>query len=191
MDANSHFGEQLKNHYMDFIQRVKQDHSLVPAHRVVFLIHNPHFEGFTDEQIEEIRKAQKVNVLPKIYQQVLQVLGKDHAGIFMGMEATFAELKYRKEDMQISLGYKRLEERPTPELPENAFVFFSLAGSRYVFFETQSEEDDPPVFFYSSGAPMFEKVADKLSTWFLEHGILGKDVLLKYGGGIFGDLKWI
>lgn len=176
---HDNFGETLKAHYTEFIEQLPNNNVAgFEEYKIVLLKNNRRFEGLTDVEIEDLRAAQSVSRLPAIYIQVLQTMGRSSSGIFMGTENIYGQLKLRKQDLQTSLSYKRAQGMPTPDLPENAFVFSSIKGIYFWYFIV--DEDDPPVYYYYAGSSKFEQKSDLLSEWYFTQGIYGSYLVKLY-----------
>jgi hypothetical protein len=121
------------------------------------------FIGYTDEEIEKLLTAQKVEYLPNIYRQYLQVMGHQAGGIlFQGGDKSYRQLQASKQAIR-----RVLEEVPdSPALPPDVFIFLSYQGVDFFLFVAEKSNDDPPVYYYGEGDITFLKVSDYLSTWF-------------------------
>lgn len=164
------FGEKLKEHFKkvstDLLAKLRND----PQKQLMLSFYETSFhgqyEGFTEKQVDSLRRAQKVDTLPEIYRQFLLVMGKSPGGFFEGANGSFEALKATKKDLIKTLKDNLIDEIPTPRLPSHVFVFLSYQGVDYFFFETG--HDDPAVYYYNDGDAHFRKVADHLSEWFFE-----------------------
>lgn len=122
------------------------------------------FKGMTEQEIEEVRIAQRVEYLPEIYRQFLLHMGRGAGRLFQGLDYTYSDLLDIKE-AAIEFG---AEDDPPFELPEDAFVFRSDQGVQFLYFHTIGKEDDPAVYSYVEGDRKHRplKLADKLSEFF-------------------------
>ncbi len=98
--------------------------------------------------------------LPEAYKEFLLWGGKDPGEIWSGSVCAIAEVA----DIQDS-AIELLDENNFPlSLPNNAFVFLMHQGYQIMFFEISNEEN-PPVYFYSEGQEdkHFQKLYDSFS----------------------------
>ena len=127
------------------------------------------FKGCTKEEIQQVMEAQKVNRLPKVYIEFLEFAGKqgrlhlnDEVWTFYHHKWIFTMKEFLKKMLEL---HKSVDW----ELEEDAFVFIrSDRGIDYLYFLTENDEDDPPVYFFSEEEFMHGIFAEKLSDALLE-----------------------
>lgn len=99
--------------------------------------HIPEAErGFLLEKIEQVRIAQEVDYLPPIYVTFLHDFGK--------VRHQFSGVRHHKESA--SHLYGNITEHGLPRLPPDAFYLFSDLDIVLFYFQTASEDPNPPVF---------------------------------------------
>ena len=142
------FGEMLKNKLIES--------QMLTADR---------FCGCTDEEIDSIVKAQKVEHLPKVFREYLETMGKGGLGsiAFIGSHWGCPRLLHLKNEL-----ISEIEDFEYDfALQEDAFVFFCHGGAEYHYFLTAEEDNDPPVFLYMSESTEAEQINERLSEYFL------------------------
>jgi hypothetical protein len=106
------------------------------------------FLGCSEQEIEEIMRAQNVAALPSVYLDFLRIMGKG-AGEFM------QELEIFYPDVVSIKDYVLKEivnnQRTNFKLPDTAFVFMMNQGYEFLYFDTNNVDGDPPVYHYIEG----------------------------------------
>lgn len=157
MDAkmtHTHFGQYLLSKIME---------SELPS---LFPISDNTFFGVNVEQILEACKPQSVSFLPKTYIEFMQVFGKNAVPLFShDSNISFDTLDYAKD-----IAIECLQDDKSPlVLPLDALIFQTCHVSRFQFFLTANQEDDPPVYLYFYDDPtQFQLIADRLSAYYFD-----------------------
>ncbi|MBC7814064.1 MAG: SMI1/KNR4 family protein [Burkholderiales bacterium] len=104
------------------------------------------FVGCTPEEVHSVMKAQGVEYLPQIYDELLLLSGKTLAGVIpMCSLCSFDDLS------DLKLDAVRVFSEEGLELPSNAFVFYNHLDHHIFYFLTEANEDNPVVFEYFEG----------------------------------------
>lgn len=136
-----------------------------------------HFEGCSEDEINQLKLEQKVAYLPDVYVSVLLSMGR-HSGnlLFAGTYGTFPRIKTLKIELIDFLSYNY----PNIILPSNAFVFCTdYAGTESLFFLVHPEDNDPTIFVYHEGHYELKVLNLSLSDWYKDQINLIKDRLKK------------
>jgi hypothetical protein len=167
--TNDNFGEKLKIFYIEYIRQFKSRKDV--SFSTVYLSHAYHgiFEGMASQEIEQLKLAQEVKTLPRIYVEFLEIMGHKAGGIFVGCSISFEELLILKKALLNMMKENRHSGMTIPTLPDEAFVFLGIQGVDFFFFEANNNDNDPPVFYYMDGAKKYHEVASSLSSWFWKH----------------------
>jgi hypothetical protein len=118
-------------------------------------------EGCSEQEIEEIRLAQRVDRLPNIYRQFLAVMGREDGRLFLGTDVCYPEILEAKGAVA---GLLHINGNPFP-FPEDAVVFSVHQGYHITYFQTSNNEDDPAVYSYLEGDSEPDLAANHLSTF--------------------------
>lgn len=165
---SGHFGEALKQHYLEHIRQVKTTGGTSFQARYLSYAYHGRFEGLTASEIDQVARAQGVSPLPRIYVEVLQTMGRSAGGIFVGCDVSFDQLLILKAALLEMMRQNRTAGIEVPTLPAHAIVFFAIQGTDFFFFEASPSTDDPAVYYYQDGATQYRRVASSLSSWFWE-----------------------
>lgn len=125
-----------------------------------------HLRGCTDDELEDLRKAQGVDCLPDTYQQLMQLMGAKDIDKVLGRWGTkdCAGLRSAKQLFQ-----SKLEQRHV-QCPNDVFVFWVDHMERnFYFFRTKGCPDNPPVFYGFGIYGDFVKCSDSVSQFFLQY----------------------
>jgi len=101
-------------------------------------------EGCTLEEIGKLKQAQKVTILPEIYEAYLQVAGKAFGDVFIGFDISYYAIKDLKDDLQELI----VEDGVSRILPPETFVFLTQQGHTYWYFSALEDSYNPPVYLY-------------------------------------------
>jgi hypothetical protein len=123
------------------------------------------FVGLSEAEIENLKVAQGVHFLPKIYLDYLRLMGKDNGGVLFRDGGVV-----NKTSAKDSLSRNISSNNYKIVLPANAFVFYNYIGENFLFFLC-SENDDPAVFLFYEGFDQFFKMSASLSHWFFEQSL--------------------
>ena len=108
------------------------------------------FKGFTEQEVQAVMNAQGVKRLPKLYRDLLLMVGHNGAGI-LKMGTTSGQLDFSrylinaKPSMRMAMSR---DEITKPSFPEDAFVFVNILDDTFTYFLTDNDDDDPPVYRY-------------------------------------------
>lgn len=125
--------------------------------------------GFTDDEIQQVKDAQSIKILPKLFKTYLKHMG--HNGfnrIWVGSDFNFQSMLFDKDLLVGNIDFFNSSKDETVKLPENIFVFISHQGHSFYFFVSETKDSNPPIYSYSEGAHKIIKVADNLSSFFVE-----------------------
>lgn len=101
--------------------------------------------GCTPEDIEEMKMAQGVARLPAIYVQFMRLLGRNASPLFEGEYYNCKDVKGLKQR-----AYEVFrEDFPFFNLPSDAFVFYNHQDDYILYFLTNTDENDPPVYLHN------------------------------------------
>lgn len=104
-------------------------------------------QGCSPQEIDELKAKQGVGFLPKLYVEYLAVLGRKAGNLDVGSDCFYPHLLRLKEWAQ-----ELLEENNCPlRLPDDAFVCLMHQGYQFLYFLTDDNNEDPPVFYYMEG----------------------------------------
>lgn len=109
-------------------------------------------DGLSDEEIDQVARAQAGRALPAAYLAFLRSIGRGPQGFATGMDLFVPELLSVR-----GAANELLEEMGDADLlPPHAFVFSQYSGSQFLFF-VRSPDDaadpDPVVWYYGDGTP--------------------------------------
>ena len=145
-----HFGKRLKKHYQ---QKSKVEHT---------------YEGCSKAEIQEAMQAQEVKRLPKVYREFLETMGKQagYLGLLWrsGIYYKCNHILYMKRDLR-----RQMKASFNLSMPDDIFVFYQDIGDTFLFFYTDNEDDDPPVYLFNDDESYFRLVSESLSEFFLEY----------------------
>jgi len=102
-------------------------------------------EGCTLEEIGKLKQAQKVTILPEIYEAFLQVAGRAFGDVFIGYDIAYYAIKELKDDLLEMI----VEDEAPRILPPETFVFLAQQGHTFWYFSAQEDPYDPPVYIYT------------------------------------------
>lgn len=104
--------------------------------------------GCTQAEIDAIRLAHRVRVLPTIYREFLRHMGH-YAGphLFAGWNYAWVDLFSLKTNAR----YLLTRDQAGFDLPADAFVFLLIPGQSFLYFLARDHDDDPQVFEYLIG----------------------------------------
>lgn len=109
-------------------------------------------EGLSEEEIDQVARAQAGAELPAAYLAFLRSAGRGPGGFAVGMDLFVPELFAVRETAD-----ELLEEMGDGDLlPPHAFVFSQYSGSQFLFFVTPPDvapDPDPVVWYYADGTP--------------------------------------
>lgn len=111
--------------------------------------HPSEFVGCSRQQIKAVIDAQRINQLPDIYCEFLEVLGQGAGALFADSEAFYPDLLDLKENANWLL-----DDDGNPfVLADDVFVFLMLRDKEFLYFHTgtATPETDPPVYQYTEG----------------------------------------
>lgn len=101
------------------------------------------FEGCSQEDIQEMMKAQKVKRLPRVFREYQEVLG--NRGPLRSLRSGFwkcEDIKTMKDDFIEDIRINGFDY----QLPDDAFLFWTHDLIRTLYFLTDNTDDNPPVF---------------------------------------------
>jgi hypothetical protein len=102
----------------------------------------PPFIGCVEEELEELKLAQKVQYLPQVYRQFMLEMGRTSGGLHrVDGEFRYPFVKDFKPD-----GLPPIWLPEDFELPDDIFVFVTDKDAFALYFHTKAEEDDPIVY---------------------------------------------
>jgi hypothetical protein len=126
--------------------------------------------GCSDQEIRIIEERFDLE-LPKVYKECLKILGKCAGSFLQGNVFLYPELlEFGDRARQKVAGW----EGWNLNLPDKAFVFAEPSGEDFLFFDTSTSSEDPPILTYFEGSGHFEKVADSYSE-FLEKKLVDSE----------------
>lgn len=106
--------------------------------------------GCTDEEIAALEAWVAPHRLPAAYVEFLRFGGKDLAGVFHGLDFSYAmALALRAHGNRDILSMLRRRDQ-TAVLPDTVFVINEHLGSNFTYFDL-TEGDDPPTYFWEEG----------------------------------------
>jgi hypothetical protein len=160
------FGLKLKQRYEAHIveTKAKKDDSFDTM--LARAAYHGNFEGMPDDEIEQVKTRQDVQFLPSVYIEFLRVMGRKSGGIFGGCDITLPTLAILKTALFNELQDSREMGANVPDLPPACFVFLSIQGTDFFYFDTATNADDPEVYYYMGNWDRVYLVADRLSDWF-------------------------
>lgn len=98
-------------------------------------------EGCTKGQIISLMKKQEVDRLPKMYVDIMELIGNRGIDMILLLECcTYANV--------IIGGERSIIIANNPTLAARKIFIFAYTNDIYVFFETNNSSDDPPVYVY-------------------------------------------
>ena len=122
---------------------------------------------------KEIKKFEQDNnvIFPKSYKVFLENFGHGLGGIILSdidilYEDIFGLTDRLRNEVLIYEG--------DPILPKNAFVFATRFGEQFMFFDTSTATDEPPILHYMENHKSFSKVGNSI------FDILEKETQLSY-----------
>ncbi len=121
------------------------------------------FEGCTQEEINFLMQKQGVSYLPKVYRDLLKVMGR--SGIYRVLEGdcTYYDLHVLKDR------FDSITERENLKYPADIFVFNDHQGYIFYFFRTKgTQKSNPPVYGYHDAWEGFSRLSDSLSGFFIQ-----------------------
>lgn len=101
--------------------------------------------GCSNEEIENLMKAQGVSRLPRFYREYLEVMGKQGImSINAGSDWSYEQLLTIKQDWQHFLSREKFDF----VIPEKSFIFFQHGGYDLRYFMTDHDNDDAPTYYW-------------------------------------------
>lgn len=115
------------------------------------------FEGCSQEELNQIKKSQNVERLPKLYEHFMLRFGRNSGGLLSGVEYEYRfphVLEFRE------LGVAPIKfMNPEYSIKKNQFVFMADYHASFLYFEINSS-DDPQVFtVYEDNSPNYFTIA--------------------------------
>jgi hypothetical protein len=139
------------------------------------------FIGASQQEIEEVKEAQKVDYQPAIYEEFLAEMGHGAGYFYRGEFYTVERL--------LKLKYQLLEEmkkdQAQPNFPDDAFVFRGHHGYEFLFFITREKHENPPVYIYVSGQGEPKQIYDALVDHWNDEVELIWEVEERMHGGLY------
>jgi hypothetical protein len=117
------------------------------------------FLGCTSDEIEALMQAQNVSRLPKYYLEFLTRMGKKAGNFWMGSHFFYPDLCDLKESAFELLA----EDKKGFVLPDDAFINMMHQGYQFAYFHTETDDEDPPVFFYLENAGEAKRIANSVT----------------------------
>lgn len=122
------------------------------------------FKGCSPEEIEAVMREQGVKRLPRIYREFLEVQGKEGLG-----ENAYASSDWSCEVIG-GLKEEAIRNRDSYDaeiiLPEDMFVFFGHHDYEFLYFLTDNDDDNPPVYRFIAGHGKIELLAETLTEYY-------------------------
>jgi hypothetical protein len=104
----------------------------------------------TTEEIAALEALTAPHHLPAAYVEFLRYGGKQLAGVFHGLDFSYAmALAHRSHGSRDILSMLRRRDQ-TAVLPDAVFVLNEHLGSNFTYFNL-TEGDDPPIYFWEEG----------------------------------------
>ena len=127
-------------------------------------------KGCSEKEISDLEKKCDV-VFPESYKVFLENFGHGLGGIILSdidilYEDIFGLTDRLRNEVLIYEG--------DPILPKNAFVFATRFGEQFMFFDTSTATDEPPILHYMENHKSFSKVGNSI------FDILEKETQLSY-----------
>lgn len=137
------------------------------ANRRFYLTEEYIRDGCDCEEIEQIMREQHVDFLPELYRRFLIMMGRGIPNVFRGSDYTCRHLGRAKQAALEGIA----DNNPSLDFPEDAFVFISHQGYSFFYFRTADRNEDPEIYALINDGLSYQKVADKLSEFFLNLGM--------------------
>lgn len=119
-------------------------------------------KGCTQEEIRKLETYHKIT-LPKSYKDYLLTMGV-YAGVFDGdLSIYYKDLFNLKKRALEMLRYDNSEVI----LQDDAFIFNTFDGEGFSYFQTDINNEDPPVYVYYTGE--INPTVESFSKWLLEY----------------------
>lgn len=119
--------------------------------------------GCSSEQIKALEEHFSVK-LPKLYREFLSIMGIRAGSFYVGTQIFYDSLFVLKEAAQSLLKFNKVPF----VLPKDAFVFLSHQGYQFMYFCTDTNEDDPAVYYYLEGEHNVVKYDDSFSDFLIK-----------------------
>lgn len=97
--------------------------------------------GCAPQDIEEIKQAQGVKTLPRFYIEYLERFGMQSGDVFLGLDVDKPSLLILKYGVPIIA--------PNFDMPDDMFVFRGQQDHTFLYFLTNADPVDPPVYAIS------------------------------------------
>lgn len=112
--------------------------------------------GCSRRTVERISRRAAGGRLPRVYVEVLCVMGRDTGGEFL------RDLVYRAASLaELQQDAKAIADADGIALPADAFFFAAGSGTHFFFFRP-ADGDDPPVHLFTEAKPPFQ-VTERLT----------------------------
>lgn len=122
------------------------------------------FKGCSPDEIEAVMREQGVKRLPRIYREFLEVQGKEGLGenAYASSDWSCGVIGELKEDAIRN----RNSYDPEIKLPEDIFVFFGHHDYEFLYFLTDNDDDNPPVYRYAVESGETKLVTETLTEYY-------------------------